>query len=136
MSEWPRMVAERIAGNPLGGHLHFELESADASQVVIRMPFRSEHTTFADQVHGGAIAALIDAAATAAAWVGVDPGNPPSRGTTVNLEVSYMAPALSTDLLATATIPRRGRSICFCQVDVHDTEGNLISQGRAVYKIG
>ena len=126
MSEWPTMIAQRIASSPLAGQLELEAVSADPDKVVMSMPFRHEHTTMGDQVHGGAIAALIDTVATAAAWAGVDPENPPSRGTTVNLEVSYMAAARSVALIATGTIPKRGRSICFCHVDVHDPEGNLV----------
>jgi uncharacterized protein (TIGR00369 family) len=136
MSDWPTTIAERIASSPLSGQLHFSTVSSEPNKVVMAMPFRHEHTTMGDQVHGGAIAALIDTVATATAWSGVDPENPPSRGTTVNLEVNFMAAARSVDLIATGTIPRRGRSICFCHVDVHDRDANLIAQGRAVYKIG
>ena len=136
MSELANMFATRIAGNPLGSLLGFELVEADPDHVVLRMSFRHENTTMGDQVHGGAISALIDSAATAVAWAGVDPENTPSRGTTINLEVNFMAPARATDLIATATAPRRGRSICFCHVDVHDGEGNLVANGRAVYKLG
>ena len=136
MSKWAEQVAARITGNPLGGHLGFEMMSATADQVAIRMPFRKQHVTLGEQVHGGAIAALIDTAATAVAWAGVDPKQPPSRGATVNLEVSYMSSARSVDLIATATTPKRGRNICFCHVDVHDPEGTLVAQGRAIYKTG
>ena len=136
MNEWPKIIGERIAASPLSSQLSFSTISAEPDKVVMSMPFRHEHTTMADQVHGGAIAALIDTVATAAAWSGVDPNNPPSRGTTVNLEVSYMAAARAVDLIATGTVPKRGSSICFCHVDVHDPDGKLIAQGRAVYKIG
>ena len=89
-----------------------------------------------DQVHGGAISALIDAAATAVAWTGTDPAKPPSFGTTVTLEVRFMAPARGSDLIATASVPRRGGSLCFTHVDVHDRDGTLVAQGDSVYKLG
>ena len=103
------MFASHIASNPLGGLLGMKLVSAEPGTVALEMPFRHELTTLGDQVHGGAISALIDSAATAVAWSGVDPENTPSRGTTVNLEVNFMAPAKSTRLVATATVPRRGQ---------------------------
>lgn len=130
------MFANRIASSPLGGLLGIHAVEAEADRVVLAMPFRHEITTIADQVHGGAISTLIDSAATAVAWSGVDPENTPSFGTTVNLEVSFLAPARKTDLIATASVARRGRTICFCQVDVHDQGGGLVAQGRAIYKLG
>ena len=135
MDNWPQVVAERVVGNPLGAQLGMELVEAELDRVVFKLPFRHQNTTMGDQLHGGAIAALIDSAATAVAWSGTDASNPPSRGTTVNLEVSYTAPARATDLVATATVPRRGRSICFCHVDVHDVDGSLVAQGDAIYKL-
>lgn len=132
----PQQVAGRIALSPLGRHLGFAPGEAERDRVVLRLPFREELTTVGDQVHGGAIASLIDAAATAVAWSGVDPENPPSRGTTVNLEVSFLSAARAQELIATATVARRGRSICFCNVDVHGADGSLLAQGRAVYKLG
>ena len=131
-----RDIALRILGSPMTSQLGIALVDAQRESVTARMPFRKENTTVADQVHGGAISAFIDATATAAAWVGLDPGSLPSYGTTVNLEVAFMAPARSQDLIATGTVPRRGSSIAFCQVDVHDTNGELVAQGRAVYKLG
>lgn len=136
MSEWAQQVGHRITASPLVKTLGMVLVEAEPNRVLIKLPFRQENTTVGDQVHGGAIASLIDTVATAVAWSGADPESPPSRGTTVNLEVAFMTPALATDLVATGTVPRRGRSLCFCHVDVQDENGQLISQGRAVYKLG
>ncbi len=129
-------IALRILHAPLTQQLGLELVDAQRESVTTRLPFRMENTTVGDQIHGGAISAFIDATATAAAWVGLDPDELPSYGTTVNLEVAFMAPARSQDLVATGTVPRHGSSICFCHVDVHDTNGELVAQGRAVYKLG
>lgn len=109
---------------------------ATPERIVAGLAFHAHNTTMGDQVHGGAISALIDAAATAVVWAGVDPESPPSFGTTVTLEVRFMAPARNCDLVATAAVPRRGRSICFSHVDVKDPEGNLVAQGDSVYKLG
>jgi len=133
---YSREIALRILSSPLCKTLGMELVEAQRESVVTRLPFRKENTTVADQVHGGAISAFIDATATAAVWAGLEPGQLPTFGTTVNLEVAFMAPAKSQDLVATGTVPRCGNSIAFCQVDVHDSSGELVAQGRAVYKLG
>ena len=129
-------IALRILRSPLSQKLGIELVEAHREAVVTRMAFRQDNTTVADQVHGGAIGVLIDTTATAAAWVGLDPEKLPAFGTTVNLEVAFMAPARSQDLRATGTVARRGSSIAFCNVDVHDSDDQLVAQGRAVYKLG
>lgn len=134
-ADWATTVAERIVGNPLGSHLGMRLVDAEPGRVRARLPFAVHNTTMGEQVHGGAIAALIDAVATAVAWSGADADQPPSFGTTVSLETRYLAAARGCDLVATGTVPKRGGSICFCHVDVHDPEGLLVAQGDAVYKL-
>lgn len=129
-------VLHRISMSPLGRLLGFELVDWAPERVVIRMPFRDDITTVGDLVHGGAISALADTTATAVAWSGVDPESPPRRGTTVTLTVDFMAGARGRDLLAEGTVARRGRTLCFCNVAVRNSEGELVAQARAVYKLG
>ena len=137
MSEEAAMnTLERVVRSPLGGHLGLEPVEAVPDRVRIRLGFKNEITTVADQIHGGALAALIDTAATAVAWSGVDPQNPPQRGTTVSLSVHYLAAARGKDVTATATVAKRGRTLCFCLVEVHDSEGTLVARGDSVYKLG
>jgi uncharacterized protein (TIGR00369 family) len=132
----PEPVVRRISMSPLARLLGFELVEWAPERVTIKMPFRDDVTTVGDLVHGGAIAALADTTATAVAWAGVDAANPPQRGTTVTLAVDFMAGARGRDLLAEGTVARRGKTLCFCNVDVRNAEGELVAQARAVYKLG
>jgi uncharacterized protein (TIGR00369 family) len=129
-------VLHRISMSPLGRLLGFELVEWAPDRVVIKMPFKDDITTVGDLVHGGAISALADTTATAVAWSGVDPASPPQRGTTVSLAVDFMAGARGRDLVAEGTVARRGKTLCFCNVAVRNSEGELVSQARAVYKLG
>ena len=129
-------VLHHISMSPLGKLLGFELVEWAPERVVIKMPFRDDICTVGDLVHGGAISALADTTATAVAWSGVDPSNPPQRGTTISLSVDFMLGARGRDLLAEGTIARRGKSIVFCNVAVRNTEGEQVAQAKAVYKIG
>ena len=61
----------------------------------------------------------------AAAWSAVEVGQAP-RGTTVGLTVDFVA----------ATVRRRGRQLCFCDVDVADGHGRLVARGLVTYKLG
>src|SRR5215510_10114041 len=86
-------------------------------RVRVRLPFRPEVTTVGDLVHGGAISALIDVAATAAFWTGADLARNP-RGTTIGFSVNFLAPARGMDLVADARVVQRGRSISVGEVTV------------------
>ncbi len=96
------------------------------------LPFRPELRTAGSVVHGGAIASLIDTAAVMAVWSNVGPGT--VRGATVDLSISFLAPAEAIDLIATARVIRRGRSVSFCEVDVSTPQGSLIAKGLVTYK--
>ncbi len=111
------IIADHIAGAPLARLLGISLERVEPDLAVLRLPFREAVTTIGDLVHGGAIGALIDVAATAAAWTRARlDGNP--RGTTIGLTVNYLAGARGEDLLATARVIQRGRSMLVCEVSV------------------
>ena len=84
------IVRQVIVGSPFGTLVGVRSESVDVDRVRLRLPFRSELTTVADIVHGGAIACLVDVAGTAAAWSGADPDTS-RRGTTVSFVVAFPA---------------------------------------------
>ena len=107
----------------------------ERDHVRLAMPFREELVTVGDVVHGGAISALIDTAATAAAWSGLESAEG-ARGTTVSLTVSFLAAARGEDLTADAHVVKRGRSICFCEVDVTSADGRAVAKGLVTYKLG
>lgn len=128
------ILRDAIAGAPLGRLLGVELLDATLDRVRTRLPFRPEVTTFGDLVHGGAIGALIDVTATAAAWTGADVSRGP-RGTTIGLTVSYLNGARARDLVATGTVIQRGQSIVVCEVAVDDDAGTAIARALVTYKL-
>ena len=85
-------------------------------------------------MHGGAISALIDIAATAAFWSHPSVGEG-SRGATVDFSVNFLKLAVAVDLLATATVRRRGGSLCVGDVVVENPDGDEIAVARVTYKM-
>lgn len=123
-----------IVRSPFGRLLETRVEEIAPDSVRLRIPFSAQRTTVGDLVHGGVIATLVDMAATAAAWSGVD--DPAAyRGTTIGLNVSYVSGARGVDLVASARVIRRGRSICFLDVAVRDDGGGEIARGLVTYKL-
>ncbi|HWL64621.1 MAG TPA: PaaI family thioesterase [Actinomycetota bacterium] len=129
------LIEGLISGAPLPSLLGIRLDRCDKDVAVLRMPFKEQLVTIADVVHGGAISALIDTTATAAAWATDElPEN--MRGTTVALTVNFLTAARATDLTATGRVVRRGRSLCFLEVTVTAADGNAVATGLITYKLG
>lgn len=127
------IIADHIAGSPLGRLLGVAFERVEPDVAVLCLPFREAVTTMGDLVHGGAIGALVDVAATAAAWTGARLEHNP-RGTTVGLTVNYMAGARGEDLRATARVIQRGRALVICEVSVAGRERE-VARALVTYKL-
>jgi uncharacterized protein (TIGR00369 family) len=120
---------------PFNKHLGLRLGRIERDRAEVVMPYSASLPTLADVVHGGAISTLADTAATVVSWAGVEePGD--GRGATVALTVEFLAAARGKDLTATARVLRRGRAICFSEVDVTEPDGNLVAKALATYKLG
>lgn len=129
------LVRAFIPTSPLVGHLGIALEELGADRAVLVLPFRPELATMGDTVHGGAIAALADTAAMAAAWA-VDEEAPDARGSTASLTVAYVAPARGEDLRAEAVVVRRGRRLCALEVRVTAPGARVVATALATYAFG
>jgi uncharacterized protein (TIGR00369 family) len=112
-----------------------QLTDLQPGVATLTLPFTKELITIGTVVHGGAIASLIDTAATVAAWSDAElPAK--VRGTTVNLIVAYLAAAQQEDLQATARVLHRGRSLVYLDVEVKGASGKAIAKGLVTYKLG
>ena len=129
------VVRSTIAGSPLSVLLGLERDVIEADRVRVRLPFRTEVTTVGDIVHGGAISALIDTAATGAAWSAADLSANP-RGTTIALTINFLAAARGQDLVADARVIQRGRTITVCEVVVEGANGQRVASALVTYKLG
>ena len=130
-----RAIVERaIVASPYGRLLGLVLEACEEDRVVVRLPYRADVTTLGDTVHGGAIAGLVDTAATAAFWAkpGLSAG---ARGTTIGFSLSFLSAGRGVDLVAEASVRRRGKEICNGEVVVRDAKGGEVAQAIVTYKL-
>lgn len=130
------IIRDFVPRSPFVGRLGARLASLEPDRAVLALPFSPELATMGDVVHGGAIAALIDTAGMAAAWADAATVPDSIAGATVSMSVDYVAAARGVDLEATARVLRRGRSLCFCEVDVTDPTGGLIAKGLVTHRYG
>ena len=129
------LIQAFIPHSPLVGLLGIELAEIELDRAVLRLPFRPELATMGDVVHGGAIGALVDTAATAAAWSDDTVPESPA-GATVAMSVDFVAAARGKDLVAEARVVRRGRSLCFCEVTVTEPDERVVAKGLVTYRFG
>jgi uncharacterized protein (TIGR00369 family) len=123
-----------LSEGPFSALLGLVVESAQEGKVTVRMPFHERLLNYGPPevpVHGGALASLADFAACAAVWT----LPAAQRSATISLTVNYSAPAIQSDLLATATVRRSGKRIASITVEIRDRRGGLIADALVTYKI-
>lgn len=128
------LVQRLILASPFACSLAIEGVAVEPDQVRVRLPFSPQRTTIGDLVHGGAIAALVDVAATAACWSSetIVPG---SRGTTVGFSIQFLNAARASDLEAAADVVHRGRSLCTVHVIVRNGDEIEVARAMVTYKL-
>ena len=116
-------------------HLGIELRELTPGRALLAMPYREELPTMGDVVHGGAISALIDTAAAAAAWSGAEVPERP-RASTVGLTVDFLSAARGQGVTAEAKVLRRGGTgLCFCEVNVSADDGREVAIALVTYQL-
>jgi uncharacterized protein (TIGR00369 family) len=138
MSDSPsrrEIIEQFIPSSPHAAQLGIRVVSLGTDEAVLELPFKRELATIGRVVHGGAIGALVDTAAMAAAWA-TDEVPESVAGSTVSLSINFASAADAVDLRADARVARRGGRLSFCEVTVADTEGTVVAQGIATYRFG
>lgn len=95
----------------------------------VRMLFQREQTNSRGDVHGGAIASLLDCTLAGA----VRAHDPAGFGViTVDLTLHFVA-AASGDIIATAHCERRGRRISFARGEARAQDGRLLAMATGTF---
>ena len=123
---------ERIATENFAALLGARLVESQRDRVVVKLPYTPKLGL--GRIHGGAISALVDIAATAAFWSSPDV-TPASRGATVGFTINFLNLAVATDLTATATVRRRGGTLCTGNVTVCTEDGQEVAVAIVTYKL-
>jgi uncharacterized protein (TIGR00369 family) len=120
---------------PFNRHLGLQVERIERGRADIRLPYRDDHVgdILRPALHGGVVAALVDATAGAAAFTrarAVD------RMSTLDIRIDYLRPAPKADLVASAHVRRMGNRVAVVNVLVTaNGESEPVAEGRAVFSI-
>jgi len=130
----PRERLERIERAidevPYARLLGIKLEKVVPGEAILTLAIRPELSQNHGVVHGGAIASLID---TATAFAILTLLAADEQVTTVDLAISYLRPALTGTLTATARILRHGRRLFAVSAEVADASGTLLATALSTY---
>ncbi len=134
MSSQHAALMDAIGQSPYSRLLGIRVEAVGEGAVRAHLPWSPELVTLGDQVHGGALASLVDVAATAAAWCTASlPRNP--RGTTIGFQIQFLAAARAEPVVAEARVVSRGRSITVVEVIGRAPDGRSLVQALVTYKL-
>jgi uncharacterized protein (TIGR00369 family) len=128
------LVTERIPRDGFGEYMDFQVDDVSQDRCQLRLPLRDVILNAGGIVHGGAISALVDTAATAAAWA-TNNAAEPRRGTTVGFAINFLNPGRESDLIADARVIQRGGRLTIIDVLVRDDAGTAIAKAQVTYKI-
>lgn len=124
-----------ITTGPFASHVGLVVEHAEVDRVVIRLPGEPHVMNGVGIAHGGALATLIDTAATATAWASPEVTDT-TRGTTVALTINYLSGAPQVDLLAEGRVISRGGTLTIVDVVARTADGkHTIAKAQVTYKL-
>jgi uncharacterized protein (TIGR00369 family) len=126
MSIKPDLLArlrDRFHNHPIQQHLQFEIVDLELDRCIMSLQFRSHIDSGGGNIHGGVLASLADTAIACALSTNFDG----KMGfATSNLNIHYLRRA-RTGVVATATILKKGATVCVGYVEIRDEEGELVA---------
>ena len=129
-----RALVDSLQQAPFSRLLGLKIESSVNGDAVVRMPFNLALLNDGGPkapVHGGAIATLADLAACAAVWSLKET----TRSATISMTINYTGFATESDLVARATVRRKGKRIASISIEIVDDSGALVADALITYKI-
>ncbi|MCZ6784268.1 MAG: PaaI family thioesterase [Proteobacteria bacterium] len=125
-------VAQWIESSPYTAALGVQLDSLGEGRARLRLPFKDENSNPGRALHGGCAATL---AALGGQTVTRDTLGPESHPWHIaGLQVNYLAAAIGEDVTADARLLRRGKDMCFVEVDVATLGGKSIAHATAMVR--
>ena len=127
-----RATQDWVEGSPYAAALGVQCASLDAEATTLLLPFAEQNANPGQALHGGCAASL-----------GVIAGQAVTRGAlgaeagpfhTAGLQVNYLAAAIGEDVKAEARLLRRGKNMCFVEVEVATLAGKQIAHATSMVR--
>jgi uncharacterized protein (TIGR00369 family) len=115
-----------------GRGLGVELASLGEEAAGLHLPFRQENSNPGKALHGGCAASLAVIGAHAVTRNALGESSGPWH--TASLQINYLAAAIDEDVRAQARLLRRGKEMCFVEVDVSRSDGKPIAHATTAVR--
>lgn len=126
-------VRQAFQDSPYWQLLGMRIEHAEPGSARLALPHKNALLQICGQVHGGAIASLIDSAVAVALSLTL---SPTEKATTVELKVNYLEPVRTAgEIFAHSKIRKRGKSLIVGTTEVVDEAGRLLAIGTVTYMV-
>jgi uncharacterized protein (TIGR00369 family) len=116
--------------NPVVDYFKITLEDVGEGHARMRMPFRPEYLQASGYLQGGLMAALADEAIAHAVMTVLDPA---SGMTTVELKCNFLAHVTDSELIAEATVFKKGRTLIIGDCLVKDRNSKDVLRCTATF---
>lgn len=126
------IIQAYIQFNAFGELIGMDFHIEDRGIVTYELNIYKQHLATHKAAHGGVVAALLDACLGVAAlsWVCEEK----RVVSTVNLNLTFMAPVLENDVLqAKAKVTKGGQRIIFAEGEVYNQKGDLVAKANGVF---
>jgi uncharacterized protein (TIGR00369 family) len=125
-------VAILVNESPYFSLLSMEIKDLQWGTCLMEVELAEKHLQPFGNVHGGAIASVVDAVAFWAVFPQVERG----KGlTTVEMKLNYLAPAQKGKLVAQGRCIKMGKTLALGEASVTNGEGTLISHGTVTMMV-
>jgi uncharacterized protein (TIGR00369 family) len=125
-------VREWVERSPYSAALGVRLERVEEGTVRLLLPYSDDNSNPGHALHGGCAASLaaIGGQAVTRATMGADSG----PWHTASVQVNYLAAAIGEDVHADARLLRRGKDMCFVEIDVATPDDKSIAHATALVR--
>lgn len=118
--------------NPYWDHIGLKEVELKDGYSILELPIIHEVTQSRNNVHGGVIASMVDAAVGAALRSMLEVGK---AGVTVEMKLNYLRPANGEKLIAKGEIIKKGGSLAIGQAVIENDAGDEVAVGLVTYMI-
>ena len=121
-----------IEGSPFARALGIQIDALGEGSARLLLPYQDANSNPGKALHGGCAASLAIVGAQAVARSALGEGLGPWH--TFGLQVNYLAAAIGEGVQAEARLLRRGKELCFVEVDVATAAGKPITHATSAVR--
>ncbi|HAA01206.1 MAG TPA: hypothetical protein DEP18_08185 [Flavobacteriales bacterium] len=130
--EMQQIIDEYIKANHFGRLLNMEFQIQEPGKIIYTLPSRKELLATETAMHGGALAAFMDAILGVAALSAV--AGEGKRVATLELKISFLQAVPENDLLTGyGTVLKKGNRIVFSEGEIRNQNNEIIAKGSGTF---